>query len=414
MPDETRRLEPLMPLTAAERAAEAASFLARIDALLPELRARAAEVEQCGMVPDDIIRSLTAVGVFRALQPRQWGGLELDLAAYYEGMIRLASACASTGWVASVVGVHPWHAALFAPEAQRELWADNPDAMMSTSLAPVGQVERAAGGYRLSGKWPFSSGVDHCGWVVLGGTAPDGKGGGVYHTFLVPLRDYTIDQESWKVTGLAGTGSKAVILRDAFVPEDRAHSIVDNYNGTDPGFAINGQPYYRLPWRLVFGYCIAAPAAGAAVGALEAFIAGNRDRHSAHGAQPVARNPALHRPLARALAIVGMVRQRMSATWTELQGLAFAGQTIPYERRTQAFYEATLVHDACSHAIYELMGVNGGRTMNADAALQRHFRDMLAMRNHPAANIELSSGLYAQAMLGVPPQPFDPSQRFFL
>ena len=414
MPDEARRPDPLMPVAGPDRAAEAASFLARVDALLPELRGRAAEVEQRGMVPDDIIRSLAAAGVFRALQPRQWGGLELDLAAYYEGMIRLASACASTGWVASVVGVHPWHAALFAPEAQRELWGDNPDAMMSTSLAPVGQVERASGGYRLTGRWPFSSGVDHCGWVVLGGTAPDETGGGVYRTFLVPRQDYTIDQESWKVTGLAGTGSKAVILPGVFVPEHRTHSIVDNYNGTDPGLAINDRPYYRLPWRLVFGYCIAAPAAGAAVGALEAFIAGNRDRHSAHGAQPVARNPAVHRPLARALAVVGMVRQRMSATWTELQALADAGRTVPYERRTQAFYEATLVHDACSDVVYHLMGVNGGRTMNADAALQRYFRDLLAMRNHPAANIEMSSGLYAQAMLGVPPPPFDPSQRFFL
>src|SRR5215472_2423803 len=120
MPDEARRPDPLMPVAGPDRAAEAASFLARVDALLPELRGRAAEVEQRGMVPDDIIRSLAAAGVFRALQPRQWRGLELDLAAYYEGMIRLASACASTGWVASVVGVHPWHAALFAPEAQRE------------------------------------------------------------------------------------------------------------------------------------------------------------------------------------------------------------------------------------------------------------------------------------------------------
>ena len=414
MPDETRRPELLMPLTASERAAEAASFLAAIDALLPELRGRAAEVEQRGMVPDDIIRLLTAAGVFRALQPRQWGGLELDLSAYYEGMIRLATACASTGWVASVVGVHPWHAALFAPAAQRELWGDNPDAMMSTSLAPVGRVERAAGGYRLTGRWPFSSGVDHCGWVVLGGTAPDGTGGEVYHTFLVPRQDYTIDQESWKVTGLAGTGSKTVILSGALVPEHRTHSIVDNYNGTDPGLAINDRPYYRLPWRLVFGYCIAAPAAGAAVGALEAFVAGNRDRHSAHGGQPVARNPALHRPLARALAVIGMVRQRMSATWTELQMCALAGEPISYERRTQAFYEATLVHDVCSDAIYELMGVNGGRTMNTDSALQRYFRDLLAMRNHPAANIEMSSGLYAQTSLGVPPPPFDPAQRFFL
>ena len=111
---------------------------------------------------------------------------------------------------------------------------------------------------------------------------------------------------------------------------------------------------------------------------------------------------------------IGMIRQRMSATWTDLQARAFAGETIPYERRTQAFYEATLVHDACSAAIYELMGVNGGRTMNANEALQRHFRDLLAMRNHPAANIELGSGLYAQSTLGVPAPEFNPSQRFFL
>jgi 3-hydroxy-9,10-secoandrosta-1,3,5(10)-triene-9,17-dione monooxygenase len=115
MPDETRPPIPLMPSTTSERAAEAACFLAAIDALLPELRSRAAEVEQGGMVPNDIIRSLTAAGVFRALQPRQWGGWELDFATYYEGMIRLASACTSTGWVASVVGVHPWHAALSHP-----------------------------------------------------------------------------------------------------------------------------------------------------------------------------------------------------------------------------------------------------------------------------------------------------------
>jgi 3-hydroxy-9,10-secoandrosta-1,3,5(10)-triene-9,17-dione monooxygenase len=410
MPDDSRGPE---PPTAAKRAADAASFLTAIDALLPELRARAGEVEQRGMVPDDIIHALTAAGVFRALQPRQWGGLELDFAPYYEGMIRLASACASTGWVASVVGIHPWHAALFAPEAQREVWADNPDARMSTSLAPVGQVERVAGGFRLSGKWPFSSGVDHCEWAVLAGNAP-GDGGAVYHTFLVPRHDYTIDQESWKVTGMAGTGSKTVIVPGAFVPEHRAHSIVDNHNGTDPGLAINDRPYYRLPWRLVFGYCIAAPAVGAAVGALDAFIANNRDRKSSQTAQSVARNPALHRPLARALAIVGMIRHRMSETWTELQARAFAGETIPYERRTQAYYEATLTFDACSAAIYELMGVNGGRTMNANEALQRFFRDLLAMRNHPAANIELGAGLYAQSTLGVPAPAFDPSQRFFL
>ena len=121
------------------------------------------------MVPDDIIRSLTLTGVFRALQPRRWGGLELDLAAYYEGMIRIASACASTGWVASVVGIHPWQVALFADAAQRDVWGDDSDARIASSLAPVGKVRRVDGGYRLAGRWPFSSGVDHCSWALIGG-----------------------------------------------------------------------------------------------------------------------------------------------------------------------------------------------------------------------------------------------------
>jgi 3-hydroxy-9,10-secoandrosta-1,3,5(10)-triene-9,17-dione monooxygenase len=402
------------PDQASGRHAEAAAFLERITALLPDLRARAAETERTGRVSDDVIQALTDAGVFRATQPRQWGGMELDLATFYEGMARLASACASTGWVASVVGVHPWHLALFADEAQREVWGDNPDERTSTSFAPTGSIRRANGGFNLSGRWHFSSGVDHCGWVVLGAGAPNEDGSSEFRTFLVPRRDYVIDQDSWRVTGLAGTGSKTVVLADAFVPEHRTHRVVDNYHGTDPGFAVNDRPYYRLPWRLVFSYTIAAPSVGAAMGALDAFIELNRDRVSSYGGPPAAQNPALHRPLARALATVDMARQRIGATWNELLARLEAGQTIPYERRARAFYEAALAHDLCTGVVYELMGVNGARTMRADGTLQRCFRDLLAMRNHPAANMEFSAGLYAQAMLGVEPPPFDPSQRFVL
>ena len=106
--------------------ADAKGFLDRIDALLPEIRARAAETERTGRVSDEMIAALTEAGVFRAVQPRQWGGLELDHATFYEGMVRIASACGSTGWVSSVVGIHPWQIALFANEAQRDVWESDP------------------------------------------------------------------------------------------------------------------------------------------------------------------------------------------------------------------------------------------------------------------------------------------------
>jgi 3-hydroxy-9,10-secoandrosta-1,3,5(10)-triene-9,17-dione monooxygenase len=378
------------------------------------IRARADKTQQLGCIADDIIRELAEAGVFRAVQPRQWGGLELDLACFYEGMIQIASACGSTGWVASVVGIHPWQIALFANEAQREVWAGDPDARASSSYAPTGSVRRADGGFYLSGRWHFSSGADHCTWALLGAVVPDDGEGAEFRTFLVPRRDFTVDHESWRVTGLSGTGSKDIVVPGAWIPEHRTHRITDVYHGTDPGFAVNDRPYYRLPWRLVFATTIAAPAIGAAIGAVEAFIDQNRSRVSAYGGPPVAQNPALLRPLARALTEVDAARERVHTTWREFLSRLETGQVIPYERRAQCLYEMAYAHTRCSNAIYDLMGVNGGRTMDAGGALQRFFRDMLAMRNHPAANLEFGAALYAQAKLGVPPPPFVPTQRVVL
>lgn len=390
------------------------AFLAGITALLPEIRARAGETECAGRVSDDIIKALADAGVFRAVQPRQWGGLELDLATFYQGMALIASACSATGWVASVVGVHPWQIALFAEAAQRDLWQENPDERASSSYAPTGSVRRVDAGFHLSGRWHFSSGVDHCGWVLLGAVIRDGGDRAEFRTFLVPRQDFTIDHDSWRVTGLAGTGSKDIIVPGAFVPEYRTHSIIDVYHERNPGFAVNDRPYYRLPWRLVFGYTIAAPAVGAALGAVQAFIDTNSARVSAYGGPAVARDPAVHRALARALIATDRARTRLTATWAELQSLLREGKDIPYARRAQAFYEATLAHHSCTDATCDLLAVNGGRTMRAEGALQRFFRDLLAMRNHPAANLEFSGSLYAQAMLGLDPPPFDPSHRFVL
>src|SRR4051812_6717893 len=205
------------------------AYLAGIDALLPAIRARSGETEALGQVPDDIIDELAQAHVFRALQPRQWGGLELDPATFYEGMVRIASACGSTGWVASVVGVHAWQIALFAEAAQREVWGDDPDTRAATSLAPTGTVRRMDGGFHLSGRWSFCSGIDHCTWALLGGLVPSLEASGTpeFRTFLVPRGAFDIDQQSWNVTGLAGTGSKDIVVNGTFVPAYRTHSVVD-------------------------------------------------------------------------------------------------------------------------------------------------------------------------------------------
>jgi 3-hydroxy-9,10-secoandrosta-1,3,5(10)-triene-9,17-dione monooxygenase len=401
-------------LQAAERQpADPDSFLRGIDALLPAIRDRAGEVERTGMISREVIGWLTEAGMFRAVQPRQWGGLELDAGTFFEAALRVASACGSTGWVASVVGIHPWHIAMFHPLAQSDVWSANPDTLASTSYAPTGQVRRVPGGFRLSGRWGFSSGVDHCDWVILGAVVPDdGDGlGPEFRSFLVPRGDFAVDSESWRVTGLAGTGSKDVIVADAFVPEYRTHSSTQVYEYADPGRAVNDRPLYRLPWSCVFPYAIATPAVGAATGALALFIENNRERVSVAAGRTVSAGADLHLRLAESLTEIEAAHTRLTLTWQDFQARVTRGEEIPYVLRARCRYDAAHAIAHCAGAVFRVLEVNGGRTMNAGEAFQRIFRDLLAMRNHISGTVEVNASTYALARLGAPPPKFNRAQR---
>src|SRR5271154_2055510 len=125
------------PVTSIEQR-DAQSVLDGIDELLPKLRQRAQETEDLRRLPDATVSELQEIGFFKLLQPQQWGGLECDPAVFYEAVRRLASACGSTGWVSSIIGVHNWHLALFDQQAQDEVWGDETDGRLSSSSAPMG------------------------------------------------------------------------------------------------------------------------------------------------------------------------------------------------------------------------------------------------------------------------------------
>jgi 3,4-dihydroxy-9,10-secoandrosta-1,3,5(10)-triene-9,17-dione 4,5-dioxygenase len=147
------------------------AVIAAVADLLPVLRQRAQETEDNRNVPADSVKALAETGFFRLLQPASYGGLEADPIAFFTAVRLIASACGSTGWVASVLGVHPWQLALFPARAQEEVWGGDPGTRMATSYAPTGRARAVEGGHRLDGRWSFSSGCDHASWVLLGGIA---------------------------------------------------------------------------------------------------------------------------------------------------------------------------------------------------------------------------------------------------
>src|SRR5260370_19466350 len=151
-------------------------ILARAQKLALKLAERARAADELRRLPDETVAELKQGGFFRLLQPARWGGAEIDPVTFFDVQLTLAAACPSTAWVFGVVGVHNWQLALFPLQAQEEVWGADPDTLISSSYAPTGKVERAEGGYRISGRWSFSSGCDHCQWVFLGGLVPGEKG----------------------------------------------------------------------------------------------------------------------------------------------------------------------------------------------------------------------------------------------
>jgi 3-hydroxy-9,10-secoandrosta-1,3,5(10)-triene-9,17-dione monooxygenase len=381
------------------------TYLDRVRALLPAVRERAAQAEKLRRLPDETFADFQEAGLLRALQPKRYGGYELDPGVFYQAVTEVAAVCGSSGWVLGVLGVHNWHVAILPPQAQEDVWGKDDSVQLSTSLAPTGTVERAPGGYRIKGRWSFSSGCDHCQWAVLGGAAPPTEPGEPADpsVFLVPRRDYAID-DNWHVMGLCGTGSKDIVVEDAFVPEYRTHSYRDAFALNHPGAAINGAPLYRLPFGLIFTYGIVSPAIGAAQGMLSAFREQAARRVNVRDGSRAVEDPFMQYRLAEAAAEIDAARDRLFANFAEMMRLARAGEEIPLALRARCRWDSGKAIDRSVYAVDRLFEAAGGHALFLDNPIQRAWRDVHAMRAHAGNNPERASFIFARSSFGLPPQ----------
>ncbi|MEH3130582.1 MULTISPECIES: 3-hydroxy-9,10-secoandrosta-1,3,5(10)-triene-9,17-dione monooxygenase oxygenase subunit [Actinomycetes] len=379
------------------------AVLSGIDDLLPNLRERAQIAEDQRQVPYETINELDEVGFFKLLQPEQWGGLQADPTVFYEAVRRLASACGSTGWISSIIGVHNWHLALFDQRAQDEVWGDDPTVRVSSSYAPMGAGTVVDGGYLVSGAWQWSSGSEHATWAFLGGPViKDGRPVD-FGSFLIPRTEYTID-DVWHVVGLKGTGSNTVVVKDVFVPSHRFLSYKAMNDGTAGGYQNNTAPVYKMPWGTMHPTTISAPIVGMAYGAYAAHVEhqGKRVR-AAFAGEKSKDDPFAKVRIAEAASDIDAAWRQLIGNVGDEYALLQAGKEIPYELRARARRDQVRATARAIASIDLLFESAGATALVTGAPLQRFWRDAHAGRVHAANEPERAYLIFGNNEFGLPP-----------
>lgn len=381
-----------MPVTREE-------LVQRATALVPRLRERAERTEQLRRLPDETVADLVDAGLMRIVTPDRFGGLGHDFDAKLEVALELGRGCGSTAWCYSILTTHNWWIGHFPERAQAEYFADSPDTLGSSSLDPGrSRVEVVPGGYRLSGRWSFSSGCDAASWVTVGGLGPSGL-----LWFLVPIAEVTI-VDTWFVSGLRGTGSKDLVIDDAFVP---AHRVAEQgllKEGRTDGWALDGRPSYRAPLFALMPGTLVAPVLGMARGMVETFADQLRGRRRPDGTEmthSVANQLRLAESSAEADAARGLLRHNTR----EVLDLAASGERPTLLDRARYRRDHAFMVRLAIRAIGRLFEAGGGHALLESNPLQRFHRDALAASQHFGTRWDENAELYGRVALGLEPAP---------
>ncbi|HEY6420522.1 MAG TPA: acyl-CoA dehydrogenase family protein, partial [Candidatus Binataceae bacterium] len=345
--------------------------------LAPQFAEAVSADDQLRRLSDSTWNHLLEGGFLRSLQPARWGGGEVTLVEFVDATIEISRSSPSAGWVAGVIGVHPWQLALFSDRAQREMWSEDPATMHSSSYNPTGKALKVAGGYKLSGRWSFSSGCDHCKGVNLGAIAGgrdlDGTQVPNFRSFLLLREQYQID-DNWHVAGLKGTGSKDIVVEDAFVPDYRTQSHLDYaMNLPLPGQELNDGPLYRMPWSVVFNMALAASVVGSARGFVEMWTEMSSTRKLSVGGK-AADDVLMQRRLAEATWAIDVTIAKMRADAIELWQMADAREAASMKQRAQVRWNMNRGCEVVGQAVGDLFRAATGRSIFLDHPLQRRFQ----------------------------------------
>jgi 3-hydroxy-9,10-secoandrosta-1,3,5(10)-triene-9,17-dione monooxygenase len=376
-----------------------AELTARAAAMAPALAKRAtAQKERRGILPETIAE-MRAAGLFRVLQPKRWGGYEMDLGTFYDIEIALAEGDMSAGWTFGVLGAVTWFLGLIDDRVAQEVWGNDTNVLICSSTMPAGKAIAVDGGFRLSGHWRYASACEHCDWALLGGMMHTGGVPSDWHFFVVPRCDYrTVD--NWQVAGLQGTGSIDIILEDVFVPGYRAQRMQDNFSLKGAGQAVNTSSLYRLPFGQIFVRGVSTAAIGALKAMLSAFVAYSRERVSRAGGRS-AENPIVHLLCAETAASIDEMHMTLQRNCRTLHDHACGTELPPLDLRLQYKFQSSAVVERCTLLAARIFKASGAAGLSDDLPFGRILADLMAARQHISNQYEFYGSNWGAVMFGI-------------
>jgi resorcinol 4-hydroxylase (FADH2) len=383
-----------------------AELLERARAIGLLAREQALANENQRHISADLVGKMRDFELFRVMQPTRFGGFEYGYDIFVELVAAVAAGDGSTGWVYSLGAVHPWLIACYPEEGQQEVWSQDRDAIAAVSYAPTGKAVPVRDGYRLTGRFSFASGVDNANWGIVGGMLPlkDGPKPGF---FLIPRSQFSV-HDDWFTMGLAGTGSKTIVVEDQFVPAYRTVTFAEMLTGNGPGTFTNPNPLYRQPMLAVVPHCLVAPALGMARGALEAFkdqATGRTTRGAvAGGNNKMSEFITVQMRVAEATASIDAAELMIYRDIRETLATVTSGKPADVKLRMRNRLTHSFATKLLVQAVDAVFFAAGGSALGLQHPVQRFWRDIHAAASHISLNWDSVSAMYGQHVFGLEPR----------
>lgn len=375
-------------------------LLSDLQAMVPNLLTRAGAAEANGRIPQATISDLTEAGAFRAVVPKRYGGLELPY-PYIPQIFRiLGRGCSSTAWCMGFLIYHNFQFGHFPLEAQDEVWGQRGFTMAPGQVMPSGKARQADGGYVISGRWGYATGIQHGDWMLLSAPTEMENGKTELRRFFVPVENCTV-LDTWDVVAMKATGSHDVTLEEEFVPGHRSMPVSDLRERRGEGLKYNEGPLWQMPLLSFMVLGATGPFVGAAEALYEIVVDVMKTKVGAYSGEQqlglMSQNMRLARLAMEIDAVVRFWEGHIEDLWSQVE----SGANVSRERRQELRAIASHVAKTCTNIIAELAGCVGSRSYYADSPIQRFHRDMSSLSTHALFEYDHTANLYGSVRMGL-------------